>query len=77
MKLKIEIPQFISNQKVRKTHVEEVVLPGYSYFRELTSGDAPAVDMEKFGYLPGSRPEFNAFVRRLRVGLVIKSSLKG
>jgi hypothetical protein len=77
MKLTIDIPQFINNHKVRKTHVEEVVLPGYSYFRELTSGDTPVVDMGKFGYLKSSRPEFNAFVRRLRVGLVVKSSFEG
>lgn len=51
---------------------EEDWLPGFSYFRHLTRGEDAPFDVTDFGYAKGSRPNFNAFARRLRVACSIE-----
>ncbi|KAB2810018.1 hypothetical protein [Phaeocystidibacter luteus] len=53
---------------------EEDWLPGLSYFRHLTRGEDAKYNMSDFGYVKGSRPNFNAFARRLRVACSIEVS---
>lgn len=48
-------------------HYEEETLPGFSEFRYLTRKGVDKAEMKNFGYLPQSRPKFNAFARRLRL----------
>ena len=60
-----------------RRHYEEDVLPGFSYFRHLTRGEQPLLSMEDLGYQKDSRPGFNAFARRLRVAVNIKTQIEG
>ena len=53
-------------------HYEEKTLPGFSEFRYLTRKGVDKAIMEDFGYLKGSRPQFNAFARRLRLAKSMK-----
>lgn len=52
---------------------EESVLPGFSEFRYLTRVGVNKASMEDFGYIQGSRANFNAFARRLRVAKSIEA----
>lgn len=54
-------------------HYEEETLPGFSEFRHLTRKGVNKANMEAFEYLPKSRPQFNAFARRLRLAKALKT----
>ncbi|MCR9155221.1 MAG: hypothetical protein NXI09_14020 [Bacteroidetes bacterium] len=79
MELKLKyIPDFPDNKQLGFTlHYEEEVLPGFSYFRYLTRGEKPKLNMKDLGYKKDSRPSFNAFARRLRVAVCVRSDFEG